>query len=419
MKALTIFLTLFLTLFSPVAAISANTPPSVKQLLQKLENDIKAQKDEKTVNSDVEQILKAKEELPISFVPELNYLTGRKVELLPETSLTTIDRIYFTVQPVERALEALVFLIVFYTFIFYFQHASVPPRIKQLLTLASTVTLTFAAIARVKLLFFFLTGLAVSQALGINKRRTTLFLALSGVLLIALNAVNETILDYERCPKFLYKVKVERDGYAPPFLIERAIREEKRRKLELITNDIALGELQRAEELKKMKFKDPTLRAIAENDLGFVSFVKGDYKKALEHFKRAENFLHSPTVLFNLYLTYTGLLELQKAEEIKKELVKEAVFETLKASTVPLLIHVPPDPFRAEVPLKPFVALFTGIGLGFLLERRFGPKFEKIETSVLSVPGMIHYVNSRIRVFILVGFILLLINVILGQVICR
>jgi tetratricopeptide (TPR) repeat protein len=400
--------------------VEKNPVPSLKEALNKLENDLKRHESKTVIEKDVQEVLKAKSELPVFHVPELNYLTNSQVERLPSTALSFLNQLYFSIQPLERALEALLFVVVFYTFIFYFQHASVGARGRQLLTLGGVLLLSLSAIFNLKPLFYALTGLAITQALSVNKRKTALFLAGSTVALIALNAANETVLDYARCPKFLYKIKVERDGYAPPFLIEEAIKDPVKRELELRINDLSLGDLKAIEGIEELrkKVKDPKLIGIIENCEGYVAFLNGDLKGALKHFKLANSVLNSPVVMFNLYLTYSSLLNFDAAHKLKEELIKLS-FPNLQATTVPLLIHLPPDPYRTEVPFFPLVALIGGVLLGAAAERVIGPKFEKIETAVLQLPGMLSYINSQLPFFLLIAGVVLIVNFLLGRLACN
>jgi len=412
-----ILLGLFLLLFSPPALGKESSGVSLKELLLKLEQDLRNGAPKKKVEEELRQIEKAKENYPVYYLPELNYLLEREVEKVPQSPVSLIKKCLYYLQPFQRALEVLTILVLFYTFTFYFQHVELEPTKKRFITLLAILALAASVIVGIEELLFLLTGLGVFLAASLKKRRTALFIFLSGLLLTVAQGAVENGLNLVKNPKSLYNIKVERDGYAPQYLIEEAIEEPTKRKIELITTELALGELSKAEELKKIKPKDPLLLGIIYNNLGYASYMKGDYQRALEYFKRANKIVYSPIILFNLYITYSSLLKLEEANKIRQELVKHEVNIT-SASPIPLLIHVKAEPPQILIPTTIMGSFLLGLAASLGLVKLLSIRTDRPNSGVLQIPGMMSYINSNFRFFFMVFIVSLAINFILGRAIC-
>ncbi|WP_457679495.1 hypothetical protein [Thermovibrio sp.] len=413
MKTWGTFLLLFLLLFSP-----PSRGASLKGLLTKLENDLKKGAPAQVVEKDLKEIEKEKRILPVYHLPELNYLLKREVEKTPTSQITTLKELLTYVEPLRKAIKIMLFLLLFYTFIFYTQNTKLEPDKKRLITLASILILSTPVLLNLTPFFFFLCGVGTLVGLIIKKKRTAVFLFTAALFVILVSAVAKNLVKEVKSPQFLYTLKVERDGYAPEYLIDEAIKNPTYRKVEKITTDLALGETKRVKELYKVETKDPYLLGIIYNDIGYAYFLKGEFKKALKAFKEANNFIRSPKVLFNLYITYASLLEFKKANEIKKELLREKV-DISKASPVPLLIHVKAGKVKPYLPIVPITFLFLGVITTFITENFLKLYTDRLNPEILKIPGMMSFINSNFKPFILFFVMSLIINFILGKVICN
>ncbi len=414
MKRWGIFLTLLVWLFS----FSNATANSLEELLNKLEDDLRAKAPVQTIQEDLSQIRKAKEKYSVYYLPELNYLLKKEVEPVPTTKITLLKRVTFHLEPLKRAVEVLVFFLLFYTFIFYTQHIDLDPEKKRYLTLILILVLAVTVLLNYRPGFYFLTGMGTVLAFSIKKKKTATFLLMAGIFSIFTVGLTQNFLSYLKSPQLLYGEKVSRDGYAPPFLIREAIKNPLHRKVELITIDLALGELQAVKELQNIKTRDPYLLGIIYNDLGYAHFLSGNYKKALKAFLEANKYVKSPIVYFNLYITYSSLLMLDKAKKIRKELLKEGI-DASKASPVPLLIHVKTAKFKTTIPYLLIIFFGAGLIVGLLFDRAFGFYAEQLSSGVLQIPGMMSFINSRLKPFIIIFLLTLIANYVLGKAICN
>ena len=409
-----IFLALLIGLFS----FSGAGATSLKGLLNQLEDDLKNAAPPQKIEKELIQIKKAKERYPVYYIPELNYLLKKEVEPVPETKISSIKKFIFAVEPFKRAVEVLIFFLLFYTLIFYSQHIEVEPEKKKYLTLALILILASVVIVNFWPGFYFLCGAGTILATTIKKRRTALFLLVAGIFSIFTYGLIKNLLSYVQSPGLLYQVKIGRDGYAPQFLIERAITNPTYRKVELITNDLALGELQSVRKLGQIKTDDPYMLGIIYNDIGYVNFLVGDYQKALKAFRKANQYLKSPIILFNLYITYSSLLMLEQANRIRAELLNEEI-DISKASPIPLLIHVRAGQFRPQIPYILIGSFLAGLVFALVVDRFLGFYTEQLNSNVLQIPGMMSFINSRMRFFVIIFIATLIINYILGKAICN
>jgi len=410
-----ILLGLFLLLFNASASGAA---PSIKELLLKLELDLKRGAPKQEIEKKVEEIKRAKESYPVYYIPELNYLLKKEVESIPKTNISLMKKVLFYTEPLKRSVEVLVFFLLFYTLIFYFQHTGLEPEKKKFLTLAAILALASSVILNFWYGFLFFCGLGAVIALFIKKKRTALVLLLGGVFLAFTYGLTQNLSSLIQSPQLLYSVKVERDGYAPEYLIERAIPFKLHRKVELVTTDLALGELEAAAELKKIETRDTYLKGIIYNDLGYAAFMRGNLKEALTYFKKASQLLQSPVILFNLYLTYSSLLMLEEAGKVKARLL-EVGGSSLKASSIPLLIHVKAPETKSSLPLLLIASVLLGALTAPLIYRALGFYVEQINSGVLQIPGMISFLNSRPRFFVIIFTVSLVINYALGKAVCN
>jgi tetratricopeptide (TPR) repeat protein len=407
-----VLLALFLVLFSVTAR-----GESLSSLVQKLESDIRDKKSSAVIKKDVEKILKAKEHLPVNYVPELNYLLEKKVEKLPPTKLSKFKKILYYSNLLSKAVYSVLFFLVFYTILFYFQQIEGSGRKKLLLTLSFLIILTVSLFVGGVFLFLFSASVSVLLNLKMEKKNTAIVSSLCILLIFFYHTFEKNVILYLKSPKTLYTLKVERDGYVPEYLIEQAVDGSLAKRIEKASNLLALGDFRAVSTLKKLKgsVTDPELRAIILNNLGYYYFMKGKYEIAENHFLNSINSHPSPFAKYNLYLAYSALLKVNKAAKLKEELEKDDFF-FMKA--IPLVIHVPVSFSDFYLPLKEFVVILLGLSLGFLITYLLPIRLGSYEPQLLKIPGVTSYINGNFSFFVAIFILVLLTNYLLGRAVC-
>ncbi len=425
MKAVKLFFAVFILFFSfsSVNSIAgtnsqpASTIPSVYNLLQKLEEDIKAGKSAEVIKSEVKKIEKAKKVLPVSYVPELNYLVSPAIEEIPPGKITFFKKLIYYLYPLEVSLKVFLFLILFYTFVFYFQNTEISPLGRRILTLAGIVLLSVSFVLNVCPLIYFLLGFGLILIAVLKRKKLLVYFSAAVLMLFFSHTLQENVSLLLRSNSFLYEVKISRDGYAPQYLVNSVLKKEEDATLEQITSDLALGKLDSVSLLKKLKFSDNLHRAIKLNDLGYFEFLHGNFKKALLLFKKAYTLYPSSELEYNLYLTYSSLLKFDKANRVKKDLLSRGI-HLEKLPPVPVLMHIPAPIPEYEFPFVNLLGFLLGIFSGVLFTRYFLAGLGSFEPELLLVPGMKSFINSRFKHIITITVAVFIINIILGKLIC-
>lgn len=418
MKILRSLSILFLVIFVSLSnAFGKEEVPSIKFFLFKLEKDIQSHKPQKVIRGDVKEILKAKEQLPVNHVPELNYLLKEQVEILSSTEISKLKDLVKIVLPLETGAEILIFLLCFYPFILFFQTIKTNVWIKRLSTLSSILLLLASLLLNFSYLLFFLLGIGFFILYKFKKFEFLIALIVSGILIYSIEIALDFSFKLIKSPQFLYTIKIKRDGYAPPFLIEKALERNPKAILEEVTSDLSLGELNSVKKIKKIPLTSQRLKAIKFNDLGYVEFLKKNYKKALNYFEKAHSLSENYQVLYNLYLTHSALLNVEEADKFRREL--EEKYSFTGAPSTPLLIHVP-----AKTNVKPnfqlplIVSVFTGILFGLTLIKVTRQSFG-FEERLLFIPGMKSFLNGKLQVFIIASTLGAILNALVGSMLCR
>jgi len=395
----------------------SSPPVSVYNLLLKLEEDLKSGKPKSAILSDLKQIEKAKASLPVSYIPDLNYLMGSQVEKIPSTELTFLKNLAYYIYPLEVALKVFLFLLLFYTFIFYFQNTEIQPLMKRVLTVAGVSFLVFSFVVNIGSLIYVVIGFGFILLAVLKKKRLSLYLLLAASLLFISQVVYDNAFQRVKSDNLLYYIKVSRDGYAPDYLIEKVFIDGKSSTVESVTSQLALGRVDAVKRLENLKFSDPLRQSIVLNDYGYVYFLLGDFKRALSLFESAFRLYPSPELKYNLYLTYSSLLKLEEANRLKDELIKKGI-SVEKLPPVPVLIHLSAPLPGYVFPFGYLIGFLLGILAGVVFARFYLATFGNFEPELLLVPGMRAFINSRVRHIFLVSLIVFLVNIILGRLIC-
>ena len=396
---------------------SVTAPASVYNLLLKLEDDLKTGKPKKVLLSDFKLIENAKENLPVSYLPELNYLMKSYVEKVPVTELTLLKKIAYYIYPLEVALKVFLFLILFYTFVFYLQNIEVQPVAKRVLTVGGVFFLVFAFVVNICSLIYLVSGFGFVLLAVLKKKRLGLYLLFALSLLFVSQVVYDNASLRLKSENLLYYIKVTRDGYAPDYLIERVFRNNRDFTLESVTSQLALGRLDAVARLEPLKFSEPLRQAIVLNDYGYVYFLRGDFEKALSLFESAFKLYPSSELEYNLYLTYSSLLKLEEANRLKEELLQKGI-SVEKLPPVPVLVHLSVPLPGYVFPFKFIFGFAVGLLLGVIFARFYLATFGNFDPELLLVPGMRAFINSSIKHVVLVSLVVFLVNIILGRLIC-
>ncbi|WP_456455351.1 tetratricopeptide repeat protein [Thermovibrio sp.] len=388
---------------------------SLKGALLKFENDLKAGAPKEIILKDLKEIENLKRNYPVYHLPEVNYLTGKEVEKVPLSDVGLLKKVYLFASPFENALKATLIFLAFYLLLFYVQGANLKLNLKRYLSLLITVSLLLSAVFNLNSLLFFLGGLVVSFSFSVGRRYLSVFILGALLFLSVLIFLKENISYLLASPSYLYSLKVERDGYSPEYLISKAIPSQLSKEIETITSSFALGDFSGFKKLKEVEPNSSYLKAVVYNDLGYFYFYKGDYNRALSEFKKALIYYSSPAIQFNLYLAYSSLLEFDKANVIKKQLLKDNP-DILKALPVPLLLHVKVRDFKISLPYLLIFSLITGVVLGSFVSSRVSFK-AFLEESFLRFPGMVKFINSDYRPFVVLFLLCLFANFLIGKLI--
>ncbi len=388
---------------------------SLKGALLKFENDLKAGAPKEIILKDLKEIENLKRNYPVYHLPEVNYLTGKEVEKVPLSDVGLLKKVYLFASPFENALKATLIFLAFYLLLFYVQGTNLKLNLKRYLSLLITVSLLLSAVFNLNSLLFFLGGLVVSFSFSVGRRYLSVFILGALLFLSVLIFLKENISYLLASPSYLYSLKVERDGYSPEYLISKAIPSQLSKEIETITSSFALGDFSGFKKLKEVEPNSSYLKAVVYNDLGYFYFYKGDYNRALSEFKKALIYYSSPAIQFNLYLAYSSLLEFDKANVIKKQLLKDNP-DILKALPVPLLLHVKVRDFKISLPYLLIFSLITGVVLGSFVSSRVSFK-AFLEESFLRFPGMVKFINSDYRPFVVLFLLCLFANFLIGKLI--
>ena len=423
MKMLRSFLVILMIFFSSSALGSENiknesikTESSLYDLILKLENDLRERKNSSEIAKDIVLIKEAKRKLPVSHIPELNYLVNPEIEKIPPSQITTLKRLIFHLPPASAALKVFIFLTLFFALLTYLQSTSFQPIPKRVSTVIGTTILTTVFITNKSILIFFMSGFGLVLLLALKKNRWSIYFSVAILTLLALQTLYENASLRLKSEEVLYSIKVERDGYVPHHLIDRVLKGNKA-KVEKVTSDLALGKLSSVLKLKDIEINSPLEKALILNDYGYVEFLKGNYQKALNYFKTAVKIYPTMQIKYNLYLAYSSLLRIEDADRLKKELLDMGIFVE-KLPPIPILIHIPVATPGLIFPIKLTAGLILGLLGGLIFIRFLVVNPRNFDPDLLLFPGIKSFINDNIRPFILISIIISAVNFFLGRMIC-
>ncbi len=336
LKALSCLLSaLFL---SSLLIISGSAKEGVKTLdeaVLKLERDISLNANERALLKDLKLIEKISEELPVKRVPEVDYLLNRKngfergkvgyyEQLLKGTHLSI------------SILMPIIALISIYSIVLFSHSLRLRESIRNGISFVLLVLLLCAFIFK-GYFFVVATSFAVGFTVFVRRKKLAIFFVVLVSGLILLQSAERSLSSFLSQENLLY-LKLERDGFAPEFLIGTE-KDKLYRDFELITNKQALGYLNLRGKLSNLirRSADAKFKAAVYNNIGFEFYRIKKFDEALEYFKKSKAILDDPKVLYNIYLTYASKLDFKSADRVLKQM-KHQLPDKIKP--VPLLIHV-------------------------------------------------------------------------------
>ena len=420
MRRLGSFLPLLILLFSflQLPALSAE-PPNVKKLLLEVEKGVKEGKGTAELMPLVKRIEEAKAELPFRHLPELNYLLEKEIENLPETKLLAAYRFEYFLVSAKRAFTSLNFVLLFLCFLFFSQQLNFSPPVRNgisvvLLTLLF-LTFGFNSVP----LVLFLSGAGLTFSVLVGKRISASFLLISSLLFLLVYQVERNVLNYFKNPSVAYSLKLSRDGYSPDYMVDLAYKSPLERKVEKLTNGLALGDLGVSKELNSLlkRAGAPKVKAVILNDLGFISYYRGRYEEALSYFKEAAKLWNVPEFLFNQYLMYSITLNFKEAEAVRKKL-EGTEFKVEGLKPIPQLVHLPLPSPGWSLNLSLLFSFIAGAVVMFFVGKVLTVRTFLVEPNLLLVPGMRDFLRDRPYKLLLVPALVFLSNLILGRLLC-
>jgi len=331
-----VFLSFSLLIF-PQFASGKDLPVTLDKAVLKLENDISLGKKGKVISSDLESIRTLREDLPVRNIPELFYLLDGKGFKFDRGKINSYEKYLSILHFSVSILMPLIVLLSLYSSIFFIHSLRLREGVRNAIAFAFVLMFLVALILKGYFLFIVFSLAAAFQLCAKKVKLASVFVILVSALVLVQSG-EKSILSFLLSDENLLCLKLERDGYAPEFLIEKESNK-LYRDFELIANRQAFGYLNLREELEKLgkATSDVRLKAAVYNNIGFEYYRMKDFDKALDYFKRSNKLFENPKVMYNIYLTYASKLDFRNAEKVLKSL-KGGVPEKLKP--VPILIHI-------------------------------------------------------------------------------
>ncbi|WP_283399885.1 hypothetical protein [Desulfurobacterium pacificum] len=392
---------------------------SLDELVYKLERDLKANKSSVVINEDVSCILKKKGELPVIYVPELNYLTGREIEKLPSTELSLFVRILKVIQPLKVYSLCGLVILAFFSVLFFFQQVKKFGYWVQVFVVAFLLLVFFLILEEKFLLLLFLFACSGVFLFSFKKWNFVYFyfglLAVLGCCVVGEGFLERLI----NSPAEEFTVKVDRDWYAPDYLVEEAfggfpIRAE----IEKLTNRISWGNYTVAFRLRNLlkKVSNSEEKVVLLNDLGVISFMEGKLEKARKLFSEALREKRASIVEYNLFLTRSAMLDTSVNAGRLADKIRNI---PLIAKGIPIPMHLYPSRVSFFSVLLPhLISVVLGLILGMLILKFIPINYGYFREDILKVPGTVSFINAEMKPFVVLPLFVAALNLLFGVLMC-
>jgi len=400
---------IFLSLALTVSSLSM----TLDAALLKLERDISLNASSSVISRDVERVRAVLNDVPVGNVPEVFYLTGDERFMEKGGRISVYRRLLGVSHVFLSALTVVCVVLSAYLSILFLQSLPFEEGIRNTLTLLFLIILAVLLVARshyLPALFSF----SASAGFALKRYRLSALTVLFSVLLISAWSVEGTLSGYLFSKRALLQFKLERDGYAPPFLIE-SVKDPDLRRFEEIANRQSFGYLNLAKEYERLK-TPPSLKPAVLNNIGVDLYRRKNFNKALRYFKKAYHLSKSPKILYNVYLTYLSKLDFENANRISKQLRK--VPSGIK--TVPFVMHVS-DVEKVEPAWgfmwKPFLVFAALLFLSPLFSRvKLYP--DRVLPVYYLIPGFNNFKDKNYLLFSMFVLLLVSISVVVEVLLC-
>ena len=413
-------LMLLTMLFSFLFCVPVSFSASLDSLVYKLEVDLKSGKSSGVIREDVAQIEKKKKSLPVIHIPELNYLLQKNVEPVPSSKLSIFESVLCVIQPIKVYSTCGLAVLSLFTVLFFFQQFRKSFYLGQLLVFFFSVLMLFLLFGGNYVVLTVLFAFCGVLLFSFRKWRFVYFYSALFVIFLGC-AVGGDFLKYMmESPAELFTIKVNRDWYAPDFLVEKAFASAERQKIEKLSNRISWGNYTVVLDLEKLlkRANSKEERAVLLNNLGVVYFMKGKLEKARNLFAEALREQRLPIIEYNLFLTRSALLDTTVRVG---RLASKIGNLPLIAKGIPIPVHLNPSSEEASlyvVVLPYLLCAFLGFGLGVLILKFVPVSYGFFREDVLRIPGSVSFVNAELRPFVVIPLFVTAVNFLLGVLMC-
>ncbi|WP_456395197.1 hypothetical protein [Desulfurobacterium sp.] len=399
------------------ATNSSNTP--IDTYLQMIEKDISRGANETKLHSEIKSLLKIKQTSSVFYIPEINYITGKKFENVPLSGAQKIRQKIIDIDIFISASTVIIVMLGVFSLI-YSSDRYFSSEINRNLSILIGTILIIAALIFQGPLFYLIFG--IMAGLGFKFKKKFPFATIMTIFLIAHLTgitVEKGYFHYISSQKNLLYEKLERDNYAPPFLIKK-VKGIYLKVASLANNQALLHPIKESELTDLIETANNNkLKAVLYNNLGCIAFNEGKLKEAVALFKKAENLYPMTKTYYNLFITYSSLLEPQKAK-IYSEKLEKTNFSFNR--TVPIVANINDIKITRptfEIPIYEILALVAGIVTAIVITRilRFS-SIISINPFFSYLPGYRLYYSNRYSALLLLIGVLILIEIFIGSMLC-
>ena len=383
-------------------------------LEKKLHENAPTTEIEKTTN----EILKLKENSPIFYIPELKYLVKRNIKEIPKSKTEIYRKRIVQIDTLLSGLTTVLTILGSFSLI-YFTDKIFSSEIKRNLAIFLGTILVLISLFTQGHLFYIIFGILAGFGF-ISRSKIPVSILMILLLFVHLGAktANEILFEAVNSPKNQLIDKLQRDNYSPYFLISKAALPKNEEQIAKLANKQALLHKINIENWEKLLKEQSSSKekAVILNNIGCILFQENNLKEAAEYFKKASDIYPLPKTYFNLFLTYSALLEPEKADFYSRKLKD---YGYLLEKNVPIVSNIGDInklSFNTKIPLISVIAII----LPFLISSIISGKFVK-KLSLISInpffsylPGYSLYYNNNYA-----GIILLTISIIAVEWIVR
>ncbi len=317
---ITIFITPLLFIESSYGKIETNNQTTIEEQLGKIEQDLKSGVPNNKIVAEIKQIRKLKKNSPIFYIPEINYLLDKKIENIPPSSMEKLRERIFQLDILISGATLALALIGSFSLIYLADKLFSSEFKRNFSILLGAILILFALCFKGYPFYAIFSLLAGVSFISKKKIPFSFLMFVLIILHIAGVSLTESYFRSLSSEKNITISKLQRDNYAPYFLFSSLPPTE--REIANLSNKQALLYPIPINEWENILKKNipPEFKAIVINNIGCYLFANNKVKEALSFFENAEKLYPAPKIKYNLFLTYTSLLQPKKAEYYAEQL---------------------------------------------------------------------------------------------------